>query len=162
LVVDGLVALVAVAMAVGIVGTVVPVVPGLMLVWAAGLAYGLAAGFGPVGVAAFAVMTLLAVAGLVAGWVVPHRAAGRAGAPRMSMAVAAVCAVVGFFVVPVVGLPLGGLAGLYLAELQRTSDAAIAWRTTRSTLVAFGLASLMQLAAGVAMALVWVAWVVAA
>jgi hypothetical protein len=161
-VVDGLVVLVAVAMAVGIVGTVVPVVPGLALVWAAGLVYGISAGFGAVGVVAFAVMTLLAAAGIVAGWLVPQRAAGRAGATRLSMAVAAVCAVIGFFVVPVVGLPLGGLAGLYLAELQRTSDAATAWRTTRSTLVAFGLASLVQLAAGVAMALVWVAWVIAA
>lgn len=157
---DGIVVLVAVAMAVGIVGTVVPLLPGLLLVWAAGLAYGLAAGFGAVGTVAFGMMTVLAVVGAVAGWMVPQRAAGKAGAARSSMVVAALGAVVGFFVVPVVGLPLGGLAGLYVAELQRTEDTATAWRTTRATLVGFGLAALVQFGVGVAMAVVWAIWVV--
>jgi uncharacterized protein YqgC (DUF456 family) len=153
---------VAVAMAVGIVGTVVPLLPGLLLVWAAGLAYGLGEGFGTVGAVAFGLITLLAVAGALAGWVVPQRAAGKAGAARLSMAVAAVAAIVGFFVIPIVGLPVGGLAGLYAAELQRTEDASTAWRTTRATLVGFGLATLVQFLAGVAMAIVWAAWVIAA
>jgi uncharacterized protein YqgC (DUF456 family) len=130
-------------------------------VWAAGLVYGLAEGFGTVGTVAFAVMTLLAVAGAIAGWVVPQRAAGKAGAARSSTVVAAACAVVGFFVVPVVGLPLGALAGLYLAELRRTDASATAWRTTRATLVGFGLAALVQFTVGVVMALVWAVWVVA-
>jgi len=77
------------------------------------------------------------------------------------MVVAVIGAVVGFFVIPVVGLPIGGLAGLYLAELRRTSDTVIAWRTTRATLVAVGLASLVQFLVGVAMALVWAGWVLA-
>jgi len=160
-VVDGIVVLVGVAMAVGIVGTVVPLLPGLLLVWAAGLVYGLSEGFGTLGVVAFGLMTLLAAAGALAGWVVPQRAAGKAGAARMSMVVAAVAAVIGFFAIPIVGLPLGGLAGLYAAELQRTEDASIAWRTTRATLVGFGLATLVQFLAGVAMAIVWAAWVIA-
>lgn len=157
---DGLVVLVALAMAVGIVGTVVPLVPGLLLVWGAGLAYGLSTGFTTVGVVAFTVMTVLAVAGALAGWVVPQRAAGKAGAPRSSLLVAAIGAVIGFFVIPVVGLPVGGLAGLYLAELRRTEAAATAWRTTRATLVSIGVATLVQFLVGVAMALVWAAWVV--
>jgi len=156
-VVDGLVALVAVAMAVGIVGTVVPVVPGLVLVWAAGLAYGLGAGFGPVGVAAFAVMTVLAVAGVVAGWVVPHRAAGRAGAPRLSMAVAAVCAVVGFFVVPVVGLFLGFVLGVFLAEVTRLKSSRLAWPSTWRAIKAVGFSMMIEIFAGMCILAVWVA-----
>jgi uncharacterized protein len=158
--VDGLVVLVALAMAVGIVGTVVPLLPGLLLVWGAGLTYGLATGFGTVGAVAFTVITMLAVAGTLAGWVIPQRTAGKAGAPRSSLLVAAVGAVIGFFAIPVVGLPIGGLAGLYLAELHRTETAATAWRTTRATLVGIGVATLVQFLVGVAMALVWAAWVV--
>lgn len=54
--------LVAIAMAVGVAGTVVPLVPGLGLVVAAALVYGLVEGFGAVGVAAFVVIVLLGVA----------------------------------------------------------------------------------------------------
>lgn len=159
--VDGLFVLVAAVMAVGIVGTVVPFLPGILLVWAAGLFYGLMVGFGTVGIVAFTVMTLLGLAGAVAGWLVPQRAAAKAGAARSSMVVAVVAAVVGFFVIPVVGLPVGGLAGLYLAELRRTDTAATAWRTTRATLVSFGIATLFQFLAAVAMALTWTTWAIA-
>jgi uncharacterized protein YqgC (DUF456 family) len=153
------VALVAVAMAVGLVGTVVPVVPGLMLVWAAGLVYGLSEGFGTAGTVSFAAMTVLAAIGTGAGVVLPRRAAGAAGAAPTSGWLGAVLGVVGFFVVPVVGLPLGGALGIYLGEHLRTRDARVAGRATVATLKGFGLAALAQLGAGVAMVLAWVAWV---
>jgi uncharacterized protein len=155
------VALVAVAMAVGLVGTVLPVVPGLALVWAAGLAYGLAEGFGAVGTAAFVAMTALAAAGAAAGIVLPRRAAGTAGAAASSLWLGAALAVAGFFLVPIVGLPLGGALGIYLGEHLRTRDAGAAWRATRATLLAFGAAALVQLGAGVTMVVVWLGWVVA-
>ena len=55
--------------------------------------------------AAFAVMTGLAVAATVAGYVVPTRRATGAGASRATVWLGAAGAVVGFFVVPIVGLP---------------------------------------------------------
>ena len=152
-------ALVAVAIAVGVAGTIVPLVPGLGLVAAAALAYGVIEGFGAVGTVAFVVILALGVAGTAAGVVLPHRAAGRAGAPRSSLLLGAVGAVIGFFAVPVVGLPLGGVAGIYLGERLRTGDGATAWVATRATLKGFGVAALVQLAAGLAMAAVWVVWV---
>lgn len=153
--------LVAIAMAVGIVGTVVPVLPGLVLVWAAALVYGLVVGFGAVGLATFAVITLIGAAGMAAGVALPHRAAGSSGAAPTSVWVGSALGVVGFFVVPVVGLPLGVVLGLFGAELARTRDLATAWASTWATLKAFGLATLVQTGAGLAMAVVWAAWVVA-
>ncbi|HEY8547931.1 MAG TPA: DUF456 domain-containing protein [Acidimicrobiales bacterium] len=157
---DGVVVLVAVGMAVGIVGTVVPLLPGLLLVWGSALGYGLYEGFDATGIAAFTVITLLGAAGALAGWLVPQRAAGRAGAAKGSILVAAVGAVVGFFAIPVVGVVVGGLAGLYLAELQRTNDTSVAWRSTRATVIGFGLATLAQFLLAVAMAATWAVWVV--
>jgi uncharacterized protein len=148
-------------MAVGLIGTVVPVVPGLGLVWLVGLVYGLVEGFGNIGVIAFAVMTTLGIAGTAAGVVVPRRAATAAGAARSSLWLGALLAIVGFFVVPIVGLPLGGALGIQLGEQIRTRDRRSAWRTTCATLTGFGLAALIQLAAGVAMVLAWTVWVVA-
>lgn len=155
-----LVAVVAFLMAIGLTGTVLPVVPGLVLVWLAGLLYGLGDGFGTVGVVALVVMGALAVAGVVVGTVLPHRRAGAAGAGGSSLALAAVLGVIGFFVVPVVGAPLGAVVGIYAGEQLRTHDRHLAWRATRATLAGFGLGALVQLAAGMLMILVWVMWVV--
>src|SRR5687768_14043088 len=141
------VVLVAVAMAVGIAGTILPVVPGLALVAGAALVYGLYAGFGSVGAVAFGVIVLLGLTGMAAGLWLPHRAAGAAGAPRSSLVLGAVGAVIGFFAIPLVGLPVGGVAGIYVGERLRTQDARLAWRTTRATLKGFGVAALVQLAA---------------
>ena len=156
------VTLVAFAIAVGVAGTVVPLVPGLGLVAAATLAYGIFEGFGVVGGIAFGIIVALAVAGSAAGIVLPRRAAGGAGAPRSSLLVGALGAVIGFFALPIVGLPVGGAVGIFAGELARSRDRSVAWRTTKATLKGFGAATLVQLAAGLAMAVTWVVWVVAA
>ena len=155
-----LTAVVAVAMAIGVVGTVVPVVPGLVLVWAAALVYGLSAGFGAVGAVAFTVITIVAVAGVVVGVVVPQRAAARGGAAQSSMWLGAALGVVGFFVVPVVGVVLGGVLGVLVGEAARTRDWSTAWNATVATVKGFGLAALAQFVAGIAMFAIWVSWVV--
>jgi uncharacterized protein YqgC (DUF456 family) len=155
-----LIAVVAAAMAVGIVGTVVPVVPGLALAWAAALVYGVVGGFGAAGAVAFTVITALTLAGVVIGLVVPQRAAARGGASRGSKWLGAVLAVVGFFVVPLVGIVLGGVLGVFLGEILRTRDTAAAWRATAAVVKGFGVAGVMQFLAGLAIAAVWVAWVV--
>jgi uncharacterized protein len=159
--VDGTVAVVALVMAIGAVGTVLPLVPGLGLAWLGALGYGLAEGFGAAGAALFAAITAVAAAGIVAGWVVPHRSARASGADPRSVWLGVAGAVAGFFLVPIVGLPLGGVAGIYVGEHLRTRDAAAAWRATRATLVGFGWAALVQLAAALLMIALWVVWVLA-
>jgi uncharacterized protein YqgC (DUF456 family) len=155
-----LIVLVAAAMAVGVVGTVVPVVPGLILVWAAALVYGLVAGFGIVGASAFALISALALAGIVIGVSLPKRAAASGGAAPSSMRVGALLAVVGFFVVPVIGLVLGGVLGVFLGEFVRTRDTGAAWHATVAAMKGFGIAAVVQVVVGLAMVAVWVLWVV--
>src|SRR5688572_8235765 len=147
-------------MAVGIAGTILPIVPGLALVAGAALVYGLSAGFGSAGGVAFGVIVALGVAGTVAGLWLPHRAAGAAGATRSSLLLGVVGAIAGCFLIPLIGLPVGGVAGIYLGERLRTQDARLAWVTTKATLKGFGVAALVQLAAGLLMAATWVVWVV--
>lgn len=156
-----LVALLALVMAVGAAGTIVPLVPGLSLVWAAGLVYGLVEGFGAVGAGAFTAMTVLAVAATAAGYLVPKRRATGAGAARATVWLGVAGAVVGFFAVPVVGLPVGGVLGIYVGERLRTRDAVAAWQATRATIVGFGIAALVQFGAALAMIAAWVVWVLA-
>ena len=154
------VALVAVAMAVGLVGTVVPVLPGLLLVWAAALVFGLADGFGAAGGVAFTLITLLLIAGMSAGYVLPKRAGERGGASKWSLRLGMAGAIVGFFVIPIVGLPIGGALGVLVGEYQRLHSWPAAWAATRTVLGGFGLAVLAEFTAGVFMVGIWVVWVV--
>src|SRR3954468_13889234 len=85
----------------GLAGVVVPVLPGLLLLWAAALVWTLAEdGYGRWVV--LAIVTALCAAGSLAAYVVPGRALKDQGAPAATMLAGAAGAVVGFFVIPVV------------------------------------------------------------
>lgn len=152
--------LVGLAMLVGLVGTVVPVLPGLPVIWVAGLVWAVqSSGSGRWLV--LAVLTVLLVVGTVAHYVLPARSLGAQGAPRSTLLLGAVCAVVGMFVIPIVGFPIGGVVGVYVAEARRTRSSREAWESTRRVLVAFGIGMLVEVAAGLLMVLTWVAGAVA-
>jgi uncharacterized protein YqgC (DUF456 family) len=153
--------LIALAMVVGLVGTALPLIPGLPIVWLAALVYGLGEGFGTSGTIAFAIITLLAVGGIVGGIVLPHRHVAAKGAERSSVLAGAIGAIVGFFVIPVIGLIIGAVVGIYAMEYRRTGDGGAAWSTTKTLLVGFGLGVLLELSAGILMVAVWVGWVLA-
>jgi uncharacterized protein YqgC (DUF456 family) len=146
-------------MLVGLVGVLLPVLPGLLLIGLAGLAWAALDGGGAARWTVFGAMVLVLLAGTVAKYVLPARSARATGAPRSTVLIGAVGAVVGFFVIPIVGLVIGGVGAIYLAELNRLGDAASAWRSTRAVLVGIGFGVLIELAAGLLAILVWVAGV---
>ncbi|QNN53009.1 DUF456 domain-containing protein [Nocardioides mesophilus] len=141
------------AIAVGIVGIVVPVLPGSLLVLAAILVWALETGSAS-GWTVFAVATTLLAAGAVVKYAVPGRRLKTAGVPNRTLWFGAALGVVGFFVIPVVGLFVGFLAGVYLAEHQRLG-ASLAWPSTKHALRAVGLSLLIEMAAALLAALVW-------
>ena len=147
--------LVGVVMVAGIVGIVLPVLPGLLLIWAAGLWWTIADGGGPTRWTVLAVMTGLLAVGTIAKYVLPARSAAARGAPLGTLVIGAVCAVIGFFVIPIVGVIVGGVLGIYLAEYARLREPGRAWDSTRAALVAIGIGLLIELTAGVLMFGVW-------
>jgi uncharacterized protein YqgC (DUF456 family) len=159
---DAGIALCALAMALGLVGTLVPLLPGMALIWATALVFGLVDGFGSTGVAAFALITALAVAALVGKVLLPGRGARGGGAPMASLMIGALAGVVGFFVIPVLGMPIGAVLGVLVAEYRRTRRWELAWRSTRGVVVGIGLAAALEFGAGTLMVLAWAAWVVLA
>jgi uncharacterized protein YqgC (DUF456 family) len=150
---------VALVMAAGLAGAIVPAVPGLPLIWAGALGYGIVEEFGPEGVAAMTVITLLLLLGAASKYVLAHRRARAAGAPRGSIVTGALFGFVGFFVIPVVGFFVGAPLGVLLAERRRVGDWGAAWASTRGVIAAFGIGVLLEMAAGVGMIAAWVMWV---
>jgi uncharacterized protein YqgC (DUF456 family) len=154
--------IVGLVMAVGLVGIVVPFLPGLPLIWGAALAYGLIDGFGTGGIVAMVVITLVLIGGMTAKIVIPKRRASAGGAPDSTLLVGALLGIIGFFVIPLVGLPIGAALGVLLAEYRRTGDWPSARRSTKEVIVGFGIGALLEMGAGIVMVGTWVVWVLAA
>ena len=147
---------VGVAIALGVVGTVVPVLPGPLLIAGSVLVWALVVQTG------LAWVTLAVVAALLAtGQVVKYYTAGRrltsSGVPRRSLVIAGLAAIVGFFVLPVVGLVLFFVGALYLAERVRLGPGPGARRSSVTAIQAVGLAILVELLAALLSAGAWVA-----
>lgn len=147
--------LIGLVMLIGLIGVVVPVLPGLALIAAAALVWVLVDRPGPVGWAAFIVIVVLAVLGMVAPTWISGRRAGAAGLPGWVMLAGVVGAVAGFFLIPVVGALAGWPAGVFLAELARHRRVGPAWDSTVDVLKALGVGVALQFATGVAMITVW-------
>jgi uncharacterized protein YqgC (DUF456 family) len=150
--------LIAVLIAVGIAGIIVPVLPGTILVLGAILVWALEIGTST-GWVVFALATTLLAAGTVVKYLVPGRRLKASGVPNRTLLVGALLAFVGFFVVPVVGLFIGFVLGIYLAERARVG-AAQAWPSTVAALKAVGISILIELVAASLAAVTWVVGVV--
>jgi uncharacterized protein YqgC (DUF456 family) len=145
--------------AVGLIGILVPILPGSILVVGGILGWAIAVG-GPTAWTVFGIATALVVAGAVVKYVVPGRNLEVAGIPATTQWIGVLVGVVGFFVVPVVGLFLGFVLGVYLAELVRVG-AKQAWPSTVHSLKAVGLSIVIELGAALAATSVWVFGVIA-
>ncbi len=146
-------ALVGLAVLVGLVGIVVPVLPGSVLILGAVLVWSIAQGGATAWVVFALVATLLAL-GAVVKYAVPGRRLKATGVPQRTLLLGAVLGVVGFFVIPVVGLVIGFVLGVYLAEAARVGRDQ-AWPSTKHALKAVGLSVLIELVAGMLAALTW-------
>jgi uncharacterized protein len=147
--------LVGLAIAVGLVGTVVQVLPGNVLVLGSVLVWAWVTG----GTAAWVCFALAAVAIALAElgqWLLAGRHMRRAEVPWGTLAVAGLAGIVGFFVVPVVGLFLFFAGAVFLVELARRRDAAAAWAGTRAALKATLITIGVQLAGGLVATVAWV------
>ena len=147
-------ALIGVAIVVGLVGIVVFVVPGLLIVWAAVLVWAL---FEQTLLAwgVLAVATVVALAGTVVKYLLPGQRMRDAGVPGRSIVLGAVLGFVGFFLIPVVGLFIGFILGIFLAERIRLGGHGGAWPSTVHALKAVGLSILIELFAGLLIAASW-------
>jgi uncharacterized protein YqgC (DUF456 family) len=146
--------LVGLAIVVGLVGVVLPVLPGLLLVWAAVLGWALAAE-GTARWIVLGVVTVLVTVSEVVKYVVPHRRMREAGVPTRTLVLGVLVGVIGFFVMPVVGAIVGFVLGVYLAERLRLHSHPTAWPSATHAIKAVGLSILIELAAGLLSLATW-------
>lgn len=146
--------LVLLIMLVGTVGVVVPVLPGLLLVWGATLLWAVFTQ-STAGWLTFAVATTIYAAGLVSQYVVPGRRMRATGLDARIIAVALVAGVVGLFVIPVLGAPLGFVGTVYVLERAKHRSHQRAWEATRHAVRAVALNVGIELLTAVLIIATW-------
>jgi uncharacterized protein YqgC (DUF456 family) len=146
--------LVGLAILVGLVGIVVPILPGVLLIFGAIAVWAFMTG-GTVAWTVFAVATVAMVVTGIVKYTWPGRRLAKSGVPNRSLLIGGLLGIIGFFVIPVIGLFLGFLLGMYVSEAQRHRTHSGAWRSTVEATKAVGLSMLVELLGGLIAAGVW-------
>lgn len=142
----------------GLLVLLIPVMPGLVIIWAAALGYGLYTGFTTLGWVMFGIMTVLMITGSLVDNVLMGASAHKEGAPWWVVGLAMLAAILGNFLLPVIGGVLAALLTLFLIEWARLKDARRALASMKGLLVGCGWAVAIRFIMGMVMIGLWLIW----
>lgn len=147
--------LVALAIAVGMAGILFPLLPGTLLIWAA-IAVWAYVVHTTVSWVVLGLSTAVLGAGILIKYLWPARRMRAADVSGRTLAAGAVLGIVGFFVIPVAGLLVGFVLGVYLAELAQRRDQRRAWASTVHAVKGVALSVGVELTAALLATAAWV------
>ena len=145
-------------MVIGLFGLVIPIFPGLAVMWLSALGFGWVKGFSTLGIWMFSLITLLAVAGSLVDNLFTAAGSRQGGAAWSSIIMGAVAGVAGTVMLP----PVGGLVlaplVVFLLEWRRQADWHKALQSIRGLAVGWGMAFVVRFGIGVLMIICWLIW----
>ena len=151
-------------MLVGLIGIVVPILPGTVLIWLGVLAYALLESFQAIDWMTFIVLTLIAlVTGTADVWLA-LLGAKTGGASFWTLVYGMIGGVVGFFLfgalLPIVGNLFGGIIGyalgILIGQYQKHRDWNLALKASFGGIVGWGIATVVQFAGGILMIIIFI------
>ena len=146
---------VALAIAVGIIGIVVPLLPGTLLVFGA-IAVWAVVENNVTGWVTLGVVTALLGGATLIKYTWPVKRMRANDVRTLSLAAGAVLGIIGFFVIPVIGLLIGFVLGVYTAELSTRGDQRTAWVSTKHAVKGVALSMGVELAGALFATVAWV------
>ena len=143
---------------VGILGSIIPVLPDVILIWGATLGYGLIVGWGEWGPWLFGGISLMGLIGVAADVWVSSAGARMGGASLWSVIAGIVLGIIGLFVFGPLGL-FGGMAiGTFLVELIQRREPVESMRAVLGVGLGYGASFFVKFGLGLGMTLLWVIW----
>jgi uncharacterized protein len=142
----------------GLLGLIIPVLPGLVIIWVAALVYGLVDGFTWQTGILFAVMTILMLVGNVIDNFIMGASARKQGASWIAIAIAMVLGILGSILLPPFGGLIAALLGLFGYEFFRLKDWRKALESTKSMAIGCGWSAVARAGIGILMIGLWVIW----
>jgi len=143
-------------MFIGLVGIVLPVVPGSILIFVAALGYALLDGFQTVGWVTLLVLGLLAAAATTADLWATSMGAKAGGASGWSILAGMLGGLVGLLFFSLAGSILGALLGMFLVEVLRVKDLRKALKSGGGWLMGWLLSVIFELGIGLVMIAIFV------
>ena len=144
------------AMFIGLLGVLLPLVPGVALIWLVALVYAIAEGFKNIDPITMIVLSIIALPGITADIWVSSLGAKAGGASLWSIVASLVGGVVGFLVSTLPGAIIGALVGLMAVELFRAKDWRQALKASGGWIAGWLLAAVVQIVVGLIMiAIFW-------
>lgn len=148
-------------MIIGIIGSLIPVIPGTLIVWATVILYALAEranGYESLDPITLIVISIIAlVTGLSDIWL-PFLGAKSTGQSKRSIILGFAGGIIGTFLIPIpiVGMLIGYVIGLFLGEYHKVRDANEAVRAGVKGLTNWGAATLIQTGGSLLMFIIFV------
>ena len=143
----------------GLVSLVMPVLPGLVIIWVPILVYAILDGFNWMRIVLLVIITALMLFGNVVDNLIMGQRARQKGASWWAIAVSLIAGVVGSIVFPPFGGLIAALVALFLVEIIRLRDWRQAFSSTRSMAAGCGWAAVIRFGIGVVMIALWVVWI---
>ncbi len=147
-----------VIMAVGLFGLIVPIFPGITVIWLAALGYGVVTKFTTLGWILFAVITLLFIGGVTIDNILMGAKARKEGAAWSSLALGYLAGILGTIFLP----PLGGIIAaplvVLLMEYLRQRDIHKALASLKGLAIGWGASFIVRFFIGLAMIGLWLVW----
>lgn len=142
----------------GLFGLIMPVFPGLVIIWIAGLGYGLFNDFGIVGWVAFGIMTVLMLLGNTLDGVLMAKKALDYGAAKISLVLAGVASIIiSLMFSPIIGL-IAAPVVLFLSEKNQGHTSEEAKEITKGLVTGWGWAFVLRFIVGLLMIALWAYW----
>jgi uncharacterized protein YqgC (DUF456 family) len=145
-------------MAVGLFGLIIPIFPGITVIWLAALGYGVVTGFTPLAWVLLAVITVLLIIGVTIDNVLMSAKARKEGAAWSSLAFGWLAGILGTIFLP----PLGGIIAaplvVLLLEYLRQHDINKALASLRGLAIGWGASFVVRFFVGLAMIGIWLVW----
>jgi uncharacterized protein YqgC (DUF456 family) len=154
----GLQILVLVIMVVSLASLVVPIVPGLVIMWVAALIYGLVTHFDLASGIIFGVITLLMLVGNVSDNILMGASARQRGASWLSIGISIVAAIAGTFIWPPFGGFVFALVAVFVVELIRWRELRKAWDALRGMATGCGWSFVVRFSIGLLIIILFVIW----
>lgn len=157
---DAIFVITLILMLVGLFGLVVPIFPGIIVIWLAALGYGVITGFTTLGWLLFVVLTVLMITGATIDNVLMSAKAHMEGASWLSIVLGMLAGILGTIFFP----PFGGLIAaplvVWLLEYLRQRDVRKALASLRGLAIGWGASFVVRFMLGLAMIGIWLVWAI--
>ncbi len=147
-----------VIMVVGLFGLVVPIFPGITVIWLAALGYGVVTGFHTLAWVLFGILTVLFIFGVTVDNVLMGARARKAGTAWSSLTLGLVAGILGTIFFPPIGGIIAGPIVVLLLEYLRHRDIHKALESLKGLAIGWGASFVVRFFIGLAMIGLWLVW----